>query len=153
MWSILTGHPLQSKIASFVIAAILLLSLIWVVKDGVAVPAILFSIISKSSSPQNLESDLIISSHGSTVATMARPTFTLLHSFRRRCRDGLQLSTDHSKCVDRAESCAEKLLTEMICVAQVLWPDEDGDADVFAKLTCGSARVCTDEPQLMNGGY
>lgn len=43
------GIPLQSKIASFVIAAILLLSLIWVVKDGVAVPAILFSIISRSS--------------------------------------------------------------------------------------------------------
>jgi len=32
---------------------------------------------------------------------------------------------------------------EWFCIAQILWPDEGGDAHVFAKLTCGSARVRT----------
>jgi len=61
-----------------------------------------------------MEPDLITSSHGSTMATMARSSFTLLYSVRRRCRDGLQFFADHRKWVDRAARCAEKRLMGMV---------------------------------------
>lgn len=100
--------------------AIMLLSLIWVVKDRISVPTILFAILSvciRRSGPQyTLSTAKGFHSHGSLMVIMACTPFEVLRALRRDGDVDLQSLSDVGRYAKQTEQTGWAAYRSIMCL-------------------------------------